>query len=356
MKPKKASVKTILILLMCLCVEVFLKTGLDENTSSNLKLVDFGPLSLNTVTLWIFVISVILILLATVFRIYFVPRLKDRPGGVQTFVEVLVTKLGTNAATRFKKVVILLTAWAAFGVLITLIFGSPSEGHFDVEIFAPIVKIGQITTSVCTVWGIGITLSLTLIAVIFRVFIFPKFKEKPAGVQNLLELSISKMEEYTHTSAHDAYGEGLSAYMFSLCIYLAGCASVELFGVRAPTSDILTTFSLAMVTFFLINYYGLSRKGFKGRVGDFVRPSPVMAPIKLITDLAIPVSMACRLFGNMLAGLIVMELIYFALGNFAAGPPAVAGIYFNMFHPLMQAFIFMTLSLSFIGEAAESPE
>ena len=237
-----------------------------------------------------------------------------------------------------------------------MIFGAPGEGHFEVEIFAPVVEIGQLSVSVCTLWGMGITMALTLLALVFRVFIFPGFKERPEGLQNVLELAISKLDEYTRTSAHDAYGEGLSSYMFALCVYLAGCASLELFAIRAPTSDILTTFSLALVTFFLINYYGLSKKGFKGRLGDFTNPSPIMAPIKLVTDLAIPVSMACRLFGNMLAGLIIMELIYFALGNFAAGPPAVAGLYFNMFHPLMQAFIFMTLSLSFIGEAAESPK
>jgi F-type H+-transporting ATPase subunit a len=75
-----------------------------------------------------------------------------------------------------------------------------------------------------------------------------------------------------------------------------------LFGIRAPSSDILYTFSLALLTFFLINYYGLSRKGVMGRLEDFTKPSPFMAPIKLVTDLAIPISMACRLFGNMLAG------------------------------------------------------
>ena len=66
--------------------------------------------------------------------------------------------------------------------------------------------------------------------------------------------------------------------------------------------------------------------------------------------------MACRLFGNMLAGFIIMELLYYSLGNFSAGPAAVLGLYFNMFHPLIQAFIFITLTLSFIGEAVETNE
>ena len=69
--------------------------------------------------------------------------------------------------------------------------------------------------------------------------------------------------------------------------------------------------------------------------------------------MAVPVSLACRLFGNMLGGLIVMDLLYFAMGNYAVALPSVVGLYFNVFHPLIQAFIFVTLTLTFIGEAVE---
>ena len=55
----------------------------------------------------------------------------------------------------------------------------------------------------------------------------------------------------------------------------------------------------------------------------------------------------------MLGGMIVVELVYFALGAFSVGIPAVLGLYFNAFHPLIQFFIFINLSLTFIGEAVE---
>ena len=51
--------------------------------------------------------------------------------------------------------------------------------------------------------------------------------------------------------------------------------------------------------------------------------------------------------------MIVVELIYYALGAFSVGIPAVLGLYFNAFHPLIQFFIFINLSLTFIGEAVE---
>jgi F-type H+-transporting ATPase subunit a len=55
----------------------------------------------------------------------------------------------------------------------------------------------------------------------------------------------------------------------------------------------------------------------------------------------------------MLGGMIIMDLLYSALGNNAVGIPSVLGLYFNVFHPLLQAFIFVTLSLTFIKEAVE---
>lgn len=249
-----------------------------------------------------------------------------------------------------------IVCWALFGLLIRIIFGAPERETFTVKIFADTVSAGPFSVSVCTVWGLWVSLVIIILAAIFRIFCVPRFSKIPKGIQNVLELSISKIEDYTYSSAGKRIGGNLPAYIFTLALFLVGCAALELFDIRSPSSDILMTFALALVTFFLINFYGLKEKGFRGRLNDYIKPTPIMAPIKLITDIALPVSMACRLFGNMLAGLIIMELVYFALGSFAAGPPAILGLYFNVFHPLIQAFIFITLTLSFIGEAAEAQE
>ena len=75
--------------------------------------------------------------------------------------------------------------------------------------------------------------------------------------------------------------------------------------------------------------------------------------MKVLSDVAVPISLACRLFGNMLGGMIVMDLLKGALGGYASGIPAVAGLYFNLFHPIIQIYIFIILSLTFINEAME---
>ncbi|NLI53735.1 MAG: F0F1 ATP synthase subunit A [Clostridiales bacterium] len=193
---------------------------------------------------------------------------------------------------------------------------------------------------------------LVVAAALIRIFAIPRFKETPRGLQLLLETAVGAISNLTK----EKYGhknEGLASYFFALAALMVGSAIVELFGVRPPTTDLSMTFSYALVTFVLINVYGIHKKGVKGRLQSFTKPNAVIAPFKLLSDLAVPISLACRLFGNMLGGMIVVELIYYALGAFSVGVPAVLGLYFNAFHPLIQFFIFINLSLTFIGEAVE---
>ena len=193
---------------------------------------------------------------------------------------------------------------------------------------------------------------LIAFALFLRLTVLRRLCDPPRGAQNLLELAVEQIMVYVDSKAHGA-GELLGSYILTISLFLFGCAALELFGIRTPASDITLTFSLALMTFFLINYYGIKKKGVGGRIKALASPTPVVFVIRLITDFAIPVSMASRLFGNMLGGMIVMDLIYSSMGNGAVGFPSLLGLYFNVFHPLIQGFIFVTLTLTFINEAIE---
>ncbi len=208
----------------------------------------------------------------------------------------------------------------------------------------------SVSSSVVVAWIV--IAALVLLALLIRIFAIPRFQEKPRGLQLLLETAVESVSNLTKEKfGHE--NDGLSAYFFALAALFIGSAIVELFGIRPPTTDLSMTFSYALVTFVLINYFGIRKKGIKGRLQTLTKPNAVIAPFKLLSDIAVPISLACRLFGNMLGGMIVVELVYFALGAFSVGIPAVLGLYFNAFHPLIQFFIFINLSLTFIGEAVE---
>jgi F-type H+-transporting ATPase subunit a len=197
-----------------------------------------------------------------------------------------------------------------------------------------------------------ISLALIVAALLIRFLAIPRFSETPRGLQLILEAAVGAINDLTK----EKYGhrnDGLSAYFFAMAALMVGSAVVELIGVRPPTTDLSMTFSYALITFVLINVFGIHKKGLKGRAQAYIKPNAIIAPFKLISDLAVPISLACRLFGNMLGGMIVVELLYYAMGAYSVGVPALLGLYFNAFHPLIQFFIFINLSLTFIGEAVE---
>lgn len=256
----------------------------------------------------------------------------------------------------------LISVWFALGVFITWFSGKHSGMHIEFSMFGDrsSVEILGLKLGETTIYTMIIVLIVTILCLLFRCLVFPKFKDKPEGFQNIMELCVETVENFCVDATGKKAGKSLAPYMFALAIYLVFSASFELFGLRAPTSDLVVTFSMGLITFVLLNYFGFKKLGIGGRLkamgGPMVAMRPIMIPMKIVSDIAIPISLACRLFGNMLGGMIVMELLKGALGGYASGIPGIAGLYFNLFHPLIQAYIFITLSLTFIDEAMEGLE
>jgi F-type H+-transporting ATPase subunit a len=256
----------------------------------------------------------------------------------------------------------LISIWFALGVFITWFSGKHSAMHIEFSMFSDrtSIELFGLKLGETTIFTMIIVLIVTMLCLIFRLFVFPKFKDSPKGFQNVIELCVETVEKFCIDATGKKAGKSLAPYMFAIGIYLIISASFELFGLRAPTSDLVVTFSMGLITFVLLNFFGFKKLGIGGRFkamgGPMIAMRPVMIPLKIISDIAIPISLACRLFGNMLGGMIVMELLKGALGGYAAGIPGIAGLYFNLFHPLIQAYIFITLSLTFIDEAMEGLE
>ena len=236
--------------------------------------------------------------------------------------------------------------------LIRLIF-PPREAHdITFSIWVPRVDVFGLSLSITTIYTWIIMAVLVVAALVVRLTIVRRFDDFPEGAQNVLEAVVEVVRKYVDDKAH-GLGEFLCSYILTIGAFMIASACLELFRLRAPTSDIMMTFSLALMTFVLINAYGIKKKGPGGRVKSLASPSPIIFIFRALTEFTIPVSLACRLFGNMLGGMIVMDLLYMALGHGAVGIPSVAGLFFNVFHPLIQAFIFITLTLTFINEAVE---
>lgn len=140
-------------------------------------------------------------------------------------------------------------------------------------------------------------------------------------------------------------------YIMALFCFIVLQNLMGLLGLRNPTADVSVTGTLAVITFCLVQYNKGKTGKFKGYMKSFVEPLPFMLPFNIIGEFANPLALALRLFGNMVAGTVINALIYFALGKLAVLIPAIASLYFDIFSAVMQAYIFIMLSMSYISSA-----
>ena len=150
---------------------------------------------------------------------------------------------------------------------------------------------------------------------------------------------------------------------------------ISLVGLRSPTADLSTEAAWAIVVFIMITAQKIKTNGPGGYLLGFTKPIAVMTPFNILSELATPVSMACRHFGNILSGMVINGLIYGALAVASSallgllpgvlgsilseipildvGLPAILSVYFDWFSGIMQAFIFCMLTVMYIANAAE---
>jgi len=210
-----------------------------------------------------------------------------------------------------------------------------------------------------------IVLVVLIAAIVIRVKCVSRFKETPGTFQMALEWLVETVGNFTKGIMHEK-GAGIAPWILAIWIFIVLNGLVELIGFRTPLSDLSLTFTMGLSTFVIINIYAFREFGFFGRFKRLGKPITFLAPIKLVTDVAVPVSLSCRLFGNMLGGYIVMELVYQALLSLtekyyytvipvvlAAAIPGTLALYFSLFHVAIQMYIFSMLSLSFINESLE---
>ena len=114
---------------------------------------------------------------------------------------------------------------------------------------------------------------------------------------------------------------------------------------RSPTADLNTTVCLAMITTVMFISINIKNNGILGYLKGFADPTPVMLPLNVVGELAKPLNISMRLFGNMFAGGVIMGLVYMAVPYFV---PAALHLYFDLFAGLVQSFVFVTLSMVYV--------
>lgn len=185
------------------------------------------------------------------------------------------------------------------------------------------------------------------------------YREEPKGILLITEVALDAINSLTETNM-GRHNLGFAPYFLSLAIFLVLANLSGLLGFTPPTSDYNVTLTLALVTFALIHFFSLKTKGLGGYFKQYAEPMAFLTPINILGELANPISLSFRLFGNILSGVLVMSLVYAGLslvGNWLI--PIVAWPlhgYFDVFSGLLQTFIFVMLSMIYIQDDMADPE
>ena len=198
-----------------------------------------------------------------------------------------------------------------------------------------------------------VTAVILLFAVVVRIFVIPKFQYVPGKFQFLLEQAVGYFDNLAKSNSPHR-NKFLGAYVFAAGVYIFIGTLFELFGFQgvttkgmsialpAPLSDINAALSLGCLSYLVILSGGIAGNGLRG-VGSTLK------------DFSLPISMSFRLFGALLSGLLVTELVYYFI-QLSFILPVVVGILFTLLHALIQTYVLTMLTALFYGEVSEPHE
>lgn len=213
--------------------------------------------------------------------------------------------------------------------------------------------LGGMTVSPGLISAFAVTAVLLLAAACVRVFALPRFQMAPGRFQLVLEEAVGLFDHMAKDNSPHRNGF-LGAYIFGVGAYVFVGTLFELMGVQAvttaghpitlpaPLSDVNGAIALGTLSYLAILSGGIASNGAKG-IG------------KTLKEFSLPISMSFRLFGALLSGLLVTELVYYYV-NLSFILPVVVGVMFTLLHAIIQTYVLTMLTALFYGEVSERHE
>ena len=198
-----------------------------------------------------------------------------------------------------------------------------------------------------------VTGALLVCAALLRIFAIPRFKKIPGRLQLLLETLVGYFDNLAKTNSPHR-NRLLGVYIFSAGVYIAFSTLFELFGIQviatngasislpAPISDINAAIAMGCTSYLFILVGGTVAAGPRGFLSS-------------LKEFSLPISMSFRLFGALVSGLLVTELVYYSI-SLSFVLPVIVGVLFTALHALIQTYVLTLLTSVFYGEVTEKPE
>ncbi|MGL4656538.1 MAG: F0F1 ATP synthase subunit A [Sarcina sp.] len=216
------------------------------------------------------------------------------------------------------------------------------------NVFAPLFTINilgfKVGSAVVIQWGVMIFLIIVCSILAKNL----KKEGKPGKLQSALEMLYEAITGMVDGNMGKGYS-GYIPFVGTLILYLGILNLCGLIGFGPPTRNLSVVIGFTTITFVLVHYNAIKKKHLGGYLKDYGKPYLPMLPINIIEKIVFPVSLALRLFGNMLAAAIVMGLIYMGLGHIAMfaqfAIPIIPHAFFDLFDGSIQTIIFVMLTI-----------
>lgn len=241
--------------------------------------------------------------------------------------------------------------------------------YFELPFDLPGIFKNLITQTTVTLFAV------TLILITLAIVINRNIKKRPGRFQVIVE----KLVTMLYNLVSDTMGKHnlrFAPYIGTLFLSSIFCTLIGMTQVfRSATADLSVTAAWALVTTGMVWYNNIKNFGFGTWLKGFTEPIVVMTPMNIVSEIASPLSMAFRHFGNVAGGSVLTSLIYWALGGASSllfswlpeaissvmppilqvGIPAFLSVYFDLFSGFVQALVFSLLTMVYVGGACPPP-
>ena len=218
----------------------------------------------------------------------------------------------------------------------------------DSMFILPILELGpvQLTSTVVTTWVvIAIISCLAWLAT-------RRLQMSPGRLQTLTEAIVSIIEESIRDIAPQHFQQ-IMPFIGSLWIFLVMANLIGLVpGMHSPTRDLSATAAMAILVFLSVHWYGIRIQGLKNYLLHYLKPSPILLPFNLISEVTRTIALAVRLFGNMMS----MEMIAMLMLLVAGFLVPVPILMLHIIEALVQAYIFGMLALIYVASSLQSQQ
>ena len=350
-----------------------------------------GQLVFRTRLVSMLLITAILLAAAALIRLRAIPRFTIIPGRFQLALETVVgfflpkpkapapvyraAPKGPGLAEKLKKIPPAVGGWIVRNkgalavwvfIVAALLVGTKLTGghgeHGDVQsamrdaVLHDVNRISLFSlkdVNPALIAAMTVSCSLLFAALLIRLFVIPRFTEVPGKFQMALETVVGLLDGMAGVGPMEK-PSFIGGYVFAAGVYIFCGTLFELFGIQAvatngrsvalpaPLSDVNAAIAMGCLSYLVIFFGGLIHAGGRG----------AGAALK---EFSLPISMSFRLFGALLSGLLVTELVYHYV-TLSYVLPVVVGVLFTLLHALVQAYVLTMLVGMYYHEVTEKPE